>query len=164
MMTECCQHFRLNTNPFTPSTLGDWNQARDYASNVMNTLQHWVSGWVEWNLALDINGHPNKDLKAADAPLLIDANKKEYYKNPNFYVLGHYSKFLTPDSVRIELNASKTQGDFNYIAFERPDNSVVVIVYNLSNNPINFAIHDPASGSIAVTIPQNSIQSYVYYN
>jgi glucosylceramidase len=164
LMTECCQNFRKNTDPFTPSTLGDWDHARDYASNVMNTLYHWVSGWVEWNLALDTFGHPNRDLKMADAPLLIDAKAKEYYKNPNFYVLGHYSKFITPDSVRVEVNASKTQGDFNYIAFERPDNSVVVIVYNLSNTPIDFVITDPANGSIAAKIPENSIQSYVYWN
>jgi len=123
-----------------------------------------VSGWVEWNLALDTFGHPNRNLKMADAPLLIDAKNKEYYKNPNFYVLGHYSKFITPDSVRVEVNASKTQGDFNYIAFERPDNSVVVIVYNLSNTPIDFVINDPANGSIATKIPENSIQSYVYWN
>ena len=100
----------------------------------------------------------------SEAPVIIDAKKKEYYKNPHFYVLGHYSKFITPDSVRIDVNASKTQKDFDYIAFERPDNSVVVIVYNLSNNPIDFVIKDPANGSIAVKIPENSIQSYVYWN
>ena len=101
----------------------------------------------------------------SEAPVIIDAKKKEYYKNPNFYVLGHYSKFITPDSVRVDVNASKkTQGDFKYIAFERPDNSVVVIVYNLSNNPIDIVISDPANGSIATKIPENSIQSYVYWN
>jgi hypothetical protein len=36
LMTECCQNFRKNTDPFTPSTLGDWDHARDYAHNVMN--------------------------------------------------------------------------------------------------------------------------------
>ena len=100
----------------------------------------------------------------SDAPLIVDAKKKEYYKNPNFYVLGHYSKFITPDSVRIEVNASKTHGDFNYIAVERPDNSVVVIVYNLNNNPIDFVINDPENGRIVTKIPEQSIQSYVYWN
>ena len=100
----------------------------------------------------------------SEAPVIIDAKKKEYYKNPNFYVLGHYSKFITPDSVRIEVNASKTHEDFNYIAVERPDNSVVVIVYNFSNKPIDFVINDLADGSIATKIPENSIQSYVYWN
>ncbi|CAG2165684.1 unnamed protein product, partial [Oppiella nova] len=131
MMTECCQNFRLNTNPFTPSTLGDWDQARDYTEQIIDTFRHWVSGWVEWNLALDIYGHPNKDLKAGDAPLLIDAKNKEYLKNPNFYAIGHFSKFIAPDSVRVELTESKSPPYFKSIAFERPDNSIVVVVSNM---------------------------------
>lgn len=109
-------------------------------------------------------GHPNKDLKMADAPLLIDSKKKEFYKNPNFYVLGHYSKFIAPDSVRVELTANKAPGNFDFIAFERPDNSVTIVVYNTANNPVEFVINDPANGKVTLTIPGQSIQSYIYWN
>ncbi len=109
-------------------------------------------------------GHPNRDLKMADAPVLINATAKEYYKNPKFYVLGHYSKFIVPDSVRIAVQTTKTQNDFNYIAFERPDNSTVVIVYNLSNKPIDLVITDPQMGNIVTKIGEESIQTYIYWN
>ena len=119
---------------------------------------------MEWNLALDTFGHPHHERKHSDAPLLIDANKKEYYKNPNYYVLGHYSKFIAPDSVRVELTANKTPGGFEFIAFERPDNSVAIVVYNSGGNPVEFAINDPANGKVTLTIPAESIQSYIYWN
>ncbi|CAG2172452.1 unnamed protein product, partial [Oppiella nova] len=146
LMSECCQNFRKNTEPFTPSTLGEWGQATNYANQIVDTFHHWVSGWVEWNLALDIFGHPNKDFKMADAPLLIDAKNKEYFKNPNFYAIGHFSKFIAPDSVRVELTASQTPGNFKSIAFERPDNSVVIELVNSGGNPIDITINDPAHG------------------
>ncbi|CAG2104823.1 unnamed protein product [Medioppia subpectinata] len=165
LLSECCQNFRKNTDPYTPASLGDWNQAKDYAHNVMNTLSHWVSGWVEWNLALDLYGHPNRDWKMADAPLLVDVPNKQYFKNPNFYVLGHFSKFITPDSVRVDLTASKIPGgEFGHIAFERPDKSVAIVVFNMANNPVDITVKDPQHGSFNAQLPANSIQSYVYWN
>jgi len=109
-------------------------------------------------------GHPNRDGMMAEAPILINSTVKEYYKNPQFYALGHYSKFISPDSVRVSITSSKTQNDFNCVAFERPDNSTVVVVYNLSQKPIDFIINDKSQGSVVTNIGQNTVQSYIYWN
>lgn len=100
----------------------------------------------------------------ADAPLLIDAKNKEYFKNPNFYAIGHFSKFIAPDSVRVELTASQTPGNFKSIAFERPDNSIVIELVNSGGNPVDITINDPAHGTVDVHVPGQSIQSYIYWN
>lgn len=34
--------------------LGDWKRAERYLSNMIEDLNHWVTGWVDWNLALDM--------------------------------------------------------------------------------------------------------------
>ena len=100
----------------------------------------------------------------AGAPLIIDVDKKEYYKNPQFYAIGHFSKFVAPDSVRVELTASKTEKDFKFIAFEAPDKSVVIVMVNDSPNSIDITISDPTHGKVDTHIPEHSIQSYVYWN
>ncbi|CAG2163343.1 unnamed protein product [Oppiella nova] len=124
--------------------LGIWDSGSGYARQIIDNFSHWVSGWVEWNLALSVFGNPNKDKKMADAPLIIDVDNKEYFKNPQFYAIGHFSKFVAPDSVRVELTASKIEKDFKSIAFETPDKSVVVVMVNDSPNPIDITISDPA--------------------
>ena len=40
LMSECCQHFRPNTDPLTPASLGDWDEAKGYIQRVMKVI-----GW-----------------------------------------------------------------------------------------------------------------------
>jgi len=130
----------------------------------LKNLQHWVTGYVEWNFALDLYGQPNWAGFSSEPPILINATAEEYYKDPKFYVLGHFSKFLVPESVRISLTMNETKNNLNAIAFLRPDNATVVIVYNLNKDPISLVINDPQSGNLSVSISPNSIQSYIYWN
>lgn len=53
--------------------LGSWERAELYAHNIIEDLNHWLSGWVEWNLVLDMTGGPNWASNEADAPIIIDA-------------------------------------------------------------------------------------------
>ena len=34
--------------------LGDWNRGEKYIHNIIEDLNHWVVGWTDWNLALDL--------------------------------------------------------------------------------------------------------------
>jgi glucosylceramidase len=52
-------------------------------------------------LALNLEGGPNWVNNFADAPIIVNKNAYEYYKQTFFYALRHFSKFLVPDSVRI---------------------------------------------------------------
>ena len=33
--------------------LGDWSRGETYAMDIINDLNHWASGWVDWNLVMD---------------------------------------------------------------------------------------------------------------
>lgn len=127
-------------------------------------MQHWVTGWVEWNFALDMYGQPNWAGFSSEAPIMVNATAKEYYKDPKFYVMGHYSKFIVPDSVVIGLNVSKKVDNFNAVAVSRPDNSTVLIAYNLNSQSLNFTIDDPKFGKLSTSINAHAIQSYIWWN
>lgn len=66
----------------------------------------------------------------ADAPIVISADTKEFYKQPFFYVFGHFSKFLPPNSVRVDASFETFNTDLTVVAFTRPDNVIAVILYN----------------------------------
>lgn len=136
-----------------------------FAVLFIQNLQHWGTGYVEWNYALDMYGQPNWAGFSSEAPILLNATAKEYYKDPKFYVLGHFSKFLVPDSVRVGVTADQTVDDtFNYVALRRPDNATVVVVYNLKDQKVEFVINDPNNGKIITQIEGHSVQTYIYWN
>lgn len=72
----------------------------------MQNLNHWTSGYIDWNLALDTDGGPYLT-QPLDAPVIINATAGEFYKNPMFYVLGHFSKFVSPESKRVDVKSNE---------------------------------------------------------
>ena len=100
----------------------------------------------------------------ADSPLIINKTGNEYYRQPMFYAIAHFSKFITSDSVRIDI---KEEGDENLqiVAFETPENRTVLITLNNKDDDIPFELSDPLkNGVIKTVVPAHSIQTYVWNN
>lgn len=72
--------------------LGSWKRAEGYAESIIETISHWVGGWVDWNLALDLQGGPNWVKNFVDSPVIVNSTSDEFYKQPTYYVMGHFSK------------------------------------------------------------------------
>ncbi|CAG2103888.1 unnamed protein product, partial [Medioppia subpectinata] len=161
--SECCQEFKIYP-PGTVMNISVWSHSETYARDIMNNLIHWTRGWVEWNLVLDMYGQPNWAKFSSEAPILVNSTAKEYYKDSKFYILGQFSKFLSPDSVRVSLKEDKTVNNFQSVAFVRPDGATVVIVTNLRDNPTNIVIKDQSVGQINTRIEARSVQTYIYWN
>lgn len=56
----------------------------------MQNLNHFVAGWTDWNLALDLEGGPNWVKNYVDSPIIVDSNEGIFYKQPMFYHMGHF--------------------------------------------------------------------------
>ena len=96
---------------------------------VMQDLQHSVHGWIDWNLVLDERGGPNYADNFVESAVIVNGTSwEEAYKQPIFYGLGHFSRFILPGSVRLEVQSSS--GDVQVIAFERPNKRTVLVMYN----------------------------------
>lgn len=97
-------------------------------------LQHLKVGyniWVDWNLVVNSTGGPNNRNWNADAPIILSADVKEFYKQPYYYAIGHFSKFVIPDSIRIDVSFEPKNQNLKAVAFLRPDNLTAVILYNM---------------------------------
>lgn len=53
-------------------------------------LNHHVSGWIDWNLALDQTGGPNWVKNFVDSPVIVDKHRDVFYKQPTFYSMAHF--------------------------------------------------------------------------
>ncbi|CAG9791614.1 unnamed protein product [Diatraea saccharalis] len=72
-------------------------------SPLKQDLNHNVVGWIDWNLCLNSQGGPNWVDNFVDSPVIVFPEKKEFVKQPMYYALGHFSKFLPRGSQRIKV-------------------------------------------------------------
>uniref|UniRef100_A0A8C9NGC9 Glucosylceramidase n=1 Tax=Serinus canaria TaxID=9135 RepID=A0A8C9NGC9_SERCA len=127
-------------------------------------LNNYVTGWTDWNLALDMEGGPNWSKNYVDSPVIVDSSKDVFYKQPMFYHLGHFSKFIPEGSQRVGLAVSKKchRCDLEHSAFLRPDGAVVLVVLNRSPMDVSFGVSDPHVGFIEAVAPSDSIQTFLW--
>ncbi|NXR89487.1 GLCM Glucosylceramidase, partial [Hypocryptadius cinnamomeus] len=112
--------------------LGCWERGNQYSHSILMNLNHFVAGWTDWNLALDLEGGPNWVKNYVDSPIIVDSSEGIFYKQPMFYHMGHFSKFIPEGSQRVGLVASRESKKtaLEYTAFLRPDGAVVVVLLN----------------------------------
>ncbi|KAK4807563.1 hypothetical protein QYF61_003352 [Mycteria americana] len=164
-------YFLLSTEASTGSffweprvVLGGWERGSKYSHSILSNLNNYVTGWTDWNLALDLEGGPNWSKNYVDSPVIVDSSKDIFYKQPMFYHLGHFSKFIPEGSQRVGLAVSKKcrRCNLEHSAFLRPDGAVVLVVLNRSPMDVSFGISDPRVGFIEATAPSDSIQTFLW--
>ncbi|XP_054158414.1 putative glucosylceramidase 3 [Oppia nitens] len=145
--------------------LGQWEAAELYANDITQDLLHHSIGWVDWNMVLDTQGGPNWVHNYNDAPIVANGAKHEYYRQPHFYALAQFSKFIKPGSVRVDTQVVKQEANSALVgAFRTPNNSTIVTVVNNDDTDIVFTLEDSKAGKLVNTITKKSIQTYVYYD
>ncbi|KAJ0172979.1 hypothetical protein K1T71_011155 [Dendrolimus kikuchii] len=131
--TEACTGVQT-----TPSVdLGSWDRAETYIRNMFEDLNNKFVAWVDWNMCLSMTGGPNWENNFVDSPIIVNAEKNEFYKQPMFYAIGHFSKFIPRHSVRIDVRdpskCPEAPPSILNVAFKTPQNTIVVVIYNREN-------------------------------
>ncbi|XP_071793951.1 lysosomal acid glucosylceramidase-like [Asterias amurensis] len=159
LSTEACNGYL----PDSPAVvLGSWERGEEYSHDIMQDLSNWVTGWTDWNLALNLQGGPNWAKNEVDSPIIIDAEKDVFYKQPMFYHLGHFSKFIPPGSKRIQMTATG-KDSLEKLAFKLPDGkTIAVVVLNRLDETKPLSIYNPASGYINALVAGRSINTYLF--
>jgi glucosylceramidase len=163
LSTEACNGYEpLNGGP----KLGSWERGDRYARDIIGVLQRFSVGWTDWNLALDLQGGPNWAKNFVDSPIIVNSTADEFYKNPMFYVLAHFSKFIPPGSVRISSVISNLPklSRLDAVAFVTPDNQRILVVLNSAlSTTHNISIKEPKQhGSFDYSLPPLSIATFVW--
>ena len=104
LATEGCSCPGVNIN--------DWLRAERLSHDIIFDLLNYAQGWIDWNLLVDSNGGPNHVDNMCDAPIVLSSDYSTFHIQPKFYYMGHISKYIVPDSVRID---SSIVGNYNFI-------------------------------------------------
>jgi glucosylceramidase len=144
--------------------LGSWQRAQNYAVNIIDDVNHYSTGWVDWNMALDMEGGPNWVSNFVDSPVIVDAASDTFYKQPMFYAMGHFSRFVLPGDVAVQRTISLEDGNIRAAAFVKADNNVVVILLNTADTELSVTVQPSAASELYANllVPAKSLHSVIF--
>ena len=150
LFTEGCQEGGPHT--------GAWELGERYARSMINDLNRWTVGWIDWNLLLDETGGPNHVGNLCSAPILADTAGDALMHQSSYWTLGHFARFIKPGAQRV-LCASARQ-ELEATAFVNPDRSTVTVATNRHGHALHFALEVDGRRWNA-ELPPRSIASFV---
>ncbi|AUD63246.1 glucosylceramidase [Tenericutes bacterium MO-XQ] len=116
---------------------GEYAVGERYGRNIINDLRNYNEGYIDWNLFLDDTGGPNHVNNLCSSPILLNIFHEQLLKNPSYYYIGHFSKYIKPGAIQI--GSSITQGLYT-VAFENPNGSKIVVIQNEKDQDFTIEI------------------------
>lgn len=132
-----------------------------YARNIIVSIDHWLGGWIDWNIILDHNGGPNHVGNFCGAPIMIDTNTKEVYYTPIYYILAQFSRTIRPGDKAVQTKQSLNgldEDSLHACATINKDNLLSVQLLNTTKKPIEYSLKI-GDKYAAITIDANSVQT-----
>ncbi len=138
--------------------LGEWDPGERYARSMINDINRWTVGWIDWNLVLDEYGGPNHVGNLCSAPIILDTANDALLHQSSYYYIGHFARYVQPGARRVLCAASRQ--DLETTAFVNPDGSIAIVAMNRTEQAIAFTLS--ATGqSVATELPPRSIATYL---
>ncbi|MEX2443614.1 MAG: glycoside hydrolase family 30 protein [Alkalispirochaeta sp.] len=159
IFTEGCQEGGVH--------LGSWFTGERYGRNIIGDMRNWVEGWTDWNIVLDETGGPNHVGNYCDAPIIADTKSGELHYNSSYWYIGHFSRFVSPGSTRID---SRSAGSYvegvSHVAFETPEGSIVTVVMNESDRDYTLRVKPTGTqedlSMVSIEIPAHGIITAIF--
>jgi glucosylceramidase len=137
---------------------GSWALGERYARSMINDLNRWTVGWIDWNLLLDSNGGPNHVGNFCSAPILADTTTGTLAHQSSYFYIGHFARFVRPGARRVLCASSRAA--LETTAFVNPDGSTAVVVMNRSEAALPFALS--IDGAVCATaLTARSIATFI---
>ena len=150
LFTEGCQEGGPHT--------GEWALGERYARSIINDLNRWTEGWVDWNLLLDETGGPNHVGNLCSAPILADTKNDRLLFQSSYYYIGHFSRFIRPGAKRVLCATSDEVVEAT--AYRNIDGSVATVVFNPGEEAKEVRLDFGKTGASTV-LPAHAIATFV---
>jgi glucosylceramidase len=133
-----------------------------YARDMIDGMNHWLAGWIDWNAVLDSRGGPNHVNNFCGAPIMVDTAENDVYVTPVYDVMAHFSRYIRPGDHVLASRLSApglAPDDFRALAvLDAKGERLVVVALNTSASPVAWAIVVGAR-HVSVTTPANALQT-----
>ncbi|VDO36931.1 unnamed protein product [Haemonchus placei] len=134
LATEACAGAFFGHSPI----LGDWYRAEEYAVNIIEDLNNFVTGWTDWNICLNEQGGPNWVENFVDSPIIVNATSDQFYKQPMFYAMGHFrfvvscmSRYTDKQLIKSTSSAGHLYESYNGLNAKHTKNTALLQLFDL---------------------------------
>jgi len=139
----------------------------DLAWNMENLIigatRNWARSVSEWNLVLDQNSGPQNGgfTNCRGLVTLNDSvSPATLTYNVEYYAFAHAAKFVLPGAYRIQSNsATAGTGGIEDVAFQNPDASIALIVFNDGGSSATFNV-SWNNETFSYTLPGGAVATF----
>lgn len=155
---NCATDWAYST-PFWP----DWHPAyapvHRYAGYIIDGLNHWMTGFCDWNIVLDSIGGPNHVNNFAAAQVMVDYQNDIVYFTPYYYALKQFSRSMRPGDIVLGITEPQDP-DLHICAVQKPQGTIAINALNQSKQPktLTLQIEDYMAD---ITLPANSVETII---
>jgi glucosylceramidase len=149
-----------------------------YSRDIIDGLNHWYIGWMDWNALLNKSGGPSHIGNPVPATIMVDTtvSPPTLYYSPTFYIMRAFAKFMRPGATVLSTTVNVAAGVSNLDYDGTPtadgrslmatsavntDGSTVIQVFNETGKPIPYSIVK-GTQSVSTTIAAQSLQTVVW--
>ena len=132
-----------------------------YARNIIVSINHWLRGWIDWNVVLDQRGGPNHVGNFCGAPIMIDTESKQVYYTPIYYILAQFSRTIRPGDKAVQTDKIISGLDSDALhacATINNANLLSVQLLNTTKEPLEFSLQIGDQYALIKMVP-NSVQT-----
>lgn len=142
--------------------LGKWQRAEELASTLISLLQRNVNGYIESTLISFANTMFYATF-GGDPFISVDEHFSRINKQPAFYAMAHFSKYILAGSKRIDAILCGSESPaIQTVAYLRPDTKVAVILHNTAKQRIQLVLIDKSQGEVKIVLEPKSINTMLY--
>ena len=133
---------------------------------ITQVMRNSAQAYVKWSLALNQNLGPNltqdASLGGCDTctPLVtVNSSSGDITYDVEYYTLGQYSRFVLPGATRIY---SSNTPSLASVAFQNPDGSIALVVYNNTAASQSFQVQWGATQGFSYTLPALAAATFTW--
>ena len=134
--------------------IGSWDLGERYATSIINDLNRYTVGWIDWNLLLDERGGPNHVGNYCSAPIIVNTKTQELLYQSSYFYLGHFSRFFGRGDKIVE--CKNTTSQLLSLSGINKNGNLTTTIMNKEEDSIAF-LYDNGSKKKSYSIPPRSI-------
>ncbi len=128
------------STPWWPEWHPKYSAVHRYAQYIIDGVNHWMTGYIDWNSVLDSIGGPTHVLNHCGAQVMVDYANDIIYFTPYHYAFRHFSRSMRPGDIALGVSTLAENPDLHICAVKKPNNSYAINMLNKAQEPQSFNI------------------------
>ena len=130
-----------------------------YARYIIDGMNHWMTGFCDWNIVLDSIGGPNHVANYCGAEVMVDYIQNKIYYTPYYYALKQFSRSMRPGDTVLGIT-EPADTDLHVCAVLKQDGSYALNMLNESETEKPFCLQI-ADYYAEIIVPANSVETII---